>query len=339
MSLKAHFSRGLCVLIFLTTFLVLGNAQDPIFSQFYSSPLQLNPAFAGNSNHPIVYLQYRNQWPSVNNAYVTYSATYDQFLPARNSGFGIGLLRDDAGDGTLTNTKISGVYSYKVQITRDLNLKIGLEGSYVQRRLDFDRLIFADQINPSSGPIFQGGTLIQTTEIRPADLSTGFFDISTGFLLYNPLFYVGLSLEHLTNPSVSYFDGASVVGLPTRFSLHAGAQINFDSGNKPDEGSFITPNVLLVKQGDFYQTNVGFYTKFRALLGGLWYRHTFGNADALIFSLGTTVNQMKIQYSFDYTVSALSINTGGAHELSFRYILENIGENESKINDCLSIFR
>jgi len=319
---------------------MVGWSQDPIFSQFYSSPTQLNPAFAGNSNNPILYLQYRNQWPSINNAYTTYSATYDQFLPSKNSGFGFGLLTDNAGDGTLVNTKLSAIYSYRLKINRDLTLKMGLEGAFVQNRLDWDKLVFADQIDPSSGPIFSGGTIVQSSETRPADLTNSFLDVSTGFLLYNPLFYAGLSIEHLNNPGKSFFDTEQgFVGVPTRFSLHTGAQISLDKGNKVDEGSFITPNLLLVNQGDFNQLNVGFYTKIRVLLGGVWFRHTIGNADAVIFSLGTNVNQMKIQYSFDYTVSELSINTGGAHEISFRYILNGLGEQESKMNDCLSIFR
>lgn len=333
------------ILTFLSAVLLLSNladlqAQDPIYSQFYASPLQLNPAFAGNSNDPTFYLHYRNQWPSIEQAYTTYSASYDQYFPKYASGLGLSFLSDNAGNGILKNLRVSGIYSYKLQMRNNFNLKFGLEASFVQHKLDWDKLIFADQIDPSGGPIFSGGTLIPSTEVRPDRLSNNYFDLSTGFLLYNPLFYLGLSLEHLNNPSQSFLDSdETFIGLPTRISLHFGTQINFDSGNNVDEGSFITPNALLAKQGEFYQLNVGFYSKIKVLLGGLWFRHTFGNADALIFSIGTKYNVMKIQYSFDYTVSGLSIDSGGAHELSFKYILEGVGEQSSKINDCLSIFR
>ena len=51
-------------------------AQDPHFSQFFASPLTLNPAFTGKfdgvwrlaANH-------RDQWPSIPKAYVTTSAS------------------------------------------------------------------------------------------------------------------------------------------------------------------------------------------------------------------------------------------------------------------------
>ncbi|MEZ7930391.1 MAG: type IX secretion system membrane protein PorP/SprF, partial [Flavobacteriales bacterium] len=66
-------------------------AQDPEFSQFYSNPLYLNPAFAGSNNCPRVALNYRNQWPAISGSFVTQSVSYDQRL-GYNKGAGIGLL-------------------------------------------------------------------------------------------------------------------------------------------------------------------------------------------------------------------------------------------------------
>ena len=314
--------------------------QDPIYSQFYASPILINPAFAGTSHHPVVYSHYRNQWPSIDQAYTTFSVTVDQFSDSNNSGYGFSLLSDNSGNGILRTIKAAGVYSYALKMQNDFTLRIGLEPAIIQSRLDWDRLIFSDQIDPITGPITQGGTVLPGSEIRPQELTDYSFDLSTGFLLSSPYFYAGLSLEHLNNPNPGFLDSTGdFVGIPTRYSLHFGTQINFDFRNKVDKGSFITPNALLVKQGDFYQVNLGFYSKISALLTGVWLRHTFNNADALIFSVGTKYEDFKIQYSFDYTVSDLNINSGGAHEISFRYIISSVGTKESKINDCLSIFR
>ena len=79
-------------------FAVLGsfalNAQDIHFSQFYMSPLNLNPALTGvmNCNVRLV-ANYRNQWASVlkSNAFKTYSVSYDQRIPVgRYDYFGVG---------------------------------------------------------------------------------------------------------------------------------------------------------------------------------------------------------------------------------------------------------
>ena len=66
--------------IFFFTFLyaVAVYGQDPVYSQYYNSPILMNPAFAGNTRGALVSTTYRNQWPSINNAYTTYSVTYDQ---------------------------------------------------------------------------------------------------------------------------------------------------------------------------------------------------------------------------------------------------------------------
>ena len=55
--------------------LTLGvKAQDPHFSQFFSSPLTLNPAFTGKFNGTWrLAANHRDQWPSIPKAYVTSS--------------------------------------------------------------------------------------------------------------------------------------------------------------------------------------------------------------------------------------------------------------------------
>ena len=68
-------------LIFLIGYLfLLGkiSAQDPHFSQFFSSPLTLNPAFTGKFDGSLrVMGNYRNQWPTINNAFTTGTVAAD----------------------------------------------------------------------------------------------------------------------------------------------------------------------------------------------------------------------------------------------------------------------
>ena len=66
-------------------------AQDPIFSQFYALPLQLNPGFAGSAYAPRLGMIYRNQWTGFDNAYRTYALSYEQSLDRLNSGIGFNL--------------------------------------------------------------------------------------------------------------------------------------------------------------------------------------------------------------------------------------------------------
>ncbi|MBL0101667.1 MAG: PorP/SprF family type IX secretion system membrane protein [Saprospiraceae bacterium] len=91
-------------------------AQDPVYSQFYNAHLQLNAAMAGNTRGPLIQMNYRNQWPGLGNIYTTYSVSYDQYISKLKSGLGFILLTDNAGDGVLRSTGLTGFYSYRVRV-------------------------------------------------------------------------------------------------------------------------------------------------------------------------------------------------------------------------------
>ena len=123
---------------------------DPHFSQFYANQLYLNPALAGSNVCPRINLSYRNQWPSLPNNYVSYSAAFDMYIPKIKGGVGVYFLGDNAGD--LMNTYIvSAMYSYRLQIGSWTHLNFGLEGSYIQTSLKWENLIFRRYDRPQPG--------------------------------------------------------------------------------------------------------------------------------------------------------------------------------------------
>src|SRR4051812_31316588 len=136
-------------------------AQDPQFTQFYANPLYLNPAFAGSAHCPRICLNYRNQWPALTGTFVTFSASYDQHIDPISSGLGLLVMSDNAGEGTLNTSYLSGIYSYQLTVTRDFSVRFGLQATYIQRKLDWDKLTFGDMIDPRYGFIYP------TTETRP----------------------------------------------------------------------------------------------------------------------------------------------------------------------------
>ena len=118
-------------------------AQDPEFTQFYANPLYLNPAFAGSARCPRLVMNYRNQWPSLSGTFVTTSASYDQHVETIQGGLGIIVLNDRAAESTLNTTTVSGIYSYQQAINRKFSLKAGLQATYFQKSLDWNKLTLA----------------------------------------------------------------------------------------------------------------------------------------------------------------------------------------------------
>ncbi len=338
-------SKQILSLLFLILSMVPVKAQDVVFSQFFAAPLELNPALTGLTHEPRIILNYRNQWPALPNAYVTYSASYDQYFYKVNSGIGANILSDIEGDGIYQTNRIDLSYAYDLRMNENLYLRGGLEGGVVQRRLDWDKLLFLDQLDPINGPTDPAGNPYPTEEERPDNLTRSYFDFSAGLLAYSPHFYAGLTLKHINAPDESILDvETDFAQRPILYSFHAGAELVLVENNKRQTKTFISPNVILAKQTDFYQVNVGAYFRTWYLFGGAWYRHTFTNPDAAILLVGFQKDVLKVGYSYDLTLSDLSSYTAGGHEIS---VVLNFDEtewakrkrNQRKYTDCLRMFR
>ena len=126
-------------------------SQDPQFSQFYANPLYLNPALAGAPICPRMIGNFRDQWPTVGGAFVTYSASYDQYVDLLHGGVGLLFMADRTGGGNLNTTAISLMYAYKFNITSHLYASTALQVGYFQRRLAWENLTFEDMIDPQNG--------------------------------------------------------------------------------------------------------------------------------------------------------------------------------------------
>ncbi len=102
--------RKILYSLFLSMLLGKAYAQDPHYSQFFSSPLTLNPAFTGKfSGTYRLAGNYRNQWPSINNAFTTSTFSADVHLLQdqipNNDTWGIGLAgySDNSSNGALNS--------------------------------------------------------------------------------------------------------------------------------------------------------------------------------------------------------------------------------------------
>lgn len=277
-------------------------AQDPAFSQFYANPLYLNPALAGSAQCPRVILNYRNQWPGIPATYVTYSASYDQYVDGLHGGIGLQAYHDRAGTGIINTNHVSGMYAYQTAIDKNISIKAAFQATYYQRSIDWSQLTFGDQIHRRYGFIYQ-------TAETPIQENVNKLDFSTGFLIFTQRLYAGASVHHLTQPDESFFAG-SESRLPRKFTGHAGALIPMNR-EREEEGS-ISPNIIYERQGEFDHLNLGLYVNRGPITGGVWYRW----GDALIFLVGLYTPQFRFGYSYDVTVSRLGTQTLGSHEIS-----------------------
>lgn len=220
--------KTIAILSFLINLSLLTSAQDPHFSQFFASPLTLNPAFTGKFDGTLrVAGNYRNQWPAFNNVYTTSTLSVDfdilkNKLPDYDTwGVGIIALTDKAGSGVLTNNYLGLSTSYHKALDEDGFKQIGLgfQGTYGQKRLDKNKLLFEDQLTPF------GFTGVTQETFDNDFLNINYLDVNAGLLFSTSTdetnnFYLGASMYHINRPRQS-FQGANW-NIATRTTVSAG---------------------------------------------------------------------------------------------------------------------
>ncbi len=360
--------KNLLLLLTLVFSFLAVNAQDIHFSQFYMSPLNLNPAMTGVMNSQVrVVGNYRNQWASVlkSNAFATYSVSYDQRIPVgRYDYFGIGgtFWGDKAGqsDFKTLQGRMSLSYSKRMGGYRSKShyLVVGVDGGVSQRSIDFLALQWGSQHDGEGG---FDGTLGSGEDFDRDNFL--FADLSAGLLWFTVLdnrnsFYFGGAFSHLNRANQS-FDSAQDIPLYSKFTVHAGGE--FMGSRKIG----LVPGAVAFFQGPSFELNIGTSLKFLLNEGrrsdnqsfqiGVWTR--LANrvngllvsdpdsttppsttdpgvsiwADAIIVSTRFDYNNFGLGFSYDLNVSSLkpASNSNGAFEFSIIYKIQ--GEEKRNV--------
>jgi len=302
--------RVLKIFMLLLVTITTTNAQDPEFTQFYANPLYLNPAMAGTAQGPRFVLNYRNQWVGLPYSFVTYSGSYDQYFDAIGGGIGLQFMYDVAGDGQLSTSSMSLAYSYHLNLSPKFTIKASLQTAIQQKRIDFEKLIFPDQLHPRLGVVRE------TIENLPAPglyNMDPYIDFSAGFMGFTGKFYTGFAVNHINTPKVTFLNDASSV-LNMKFTAHGGMMIPLEQSREPSK--FFSPNIIVQSQAKFFQVNLGGYYIKNSFVTGVWWRQTSRNIDAVMALIGFQKEPFKVGYSYDLTLSDVRLGGRGSHEIS-----------------------
>lgn len=297
-------------------------AQHYQFSQFYAAQTYLNPAFTGANACSRLSINYRDQWRSIPGGFKTYQVSFDHYLKSLSSGVGLQFFSDEAGTSNLRTTQFSGLYSYQFQFNRDFAGRAGFNIGGVQRSINYNSLVFGDQIA-------RGGAANSVENISA--VRTTYFDAGFGMLFYGSNYWGGFAASHITQPNQSLLEESSK--LPTEFKLHGGYKYllegdETESGKKGAEKNSLTFAANFKKQAKFNQFDIGVYYSKNLFVVGAWYRGIplrkpyswYRNNDAVVLLVGITSDKMNFGYSYDLTISKLTnVSSGGSHEISISY--------------------
>lgn len=319
--------KRILLLFFLLGLVAVANAQDIHFSQFYASPLTLNPANTGKiSSKYRAAGNYRDQWASVSAPFKTFSASFDlpfMYKQMKKNFFGAGLLviSDKSGTGELANQSVYLSFAYHQKIGNPRHPKhyasAGFQAGVVQKSVNINKLVFASQYDPTN-KTFSNYSL----EKFNSSGSFSYADITAGVMWTSYLsdmfsFYGGAAFHHLTKPKEQFLTFNTQEVLNNLTTIHAGAKIGIN------ELLYLNPSLLISSQTKASEFTIGTSIGFKlnddpkntsAFYTGLYYRL----ADAAIALIGYEVHNNRVGISYDFNISNLKLgsNYKGGFELS-----------------------
>jgi type IX secretion system PorP/SprF family membrane protein len=299
-------------------------AQDAQFTQFFNTPVYINPALTGTTEQWRANLLHRSQWLAIDAQHLSTTLSGELHIPLIRSGVGILLSHDLAGIERSLNTSLAASYSYYIPFKK-WTARLGVQAGIAYQSRDFSNLVFVSQVvTPTQG-------------VSEANLATSrlYADFSGGFLGYSRKYWFGFAAHHLNSPINSDITIGSV-SIPMRFSLHAGANYSFKTGR---EYVFLKPAILCKLQGASKQIDINTRLSFQdlPLSLGVYYRDFVflgGYRDALAGSVGWRFGDFVCTYSYDFTISGLTMASGGTHEISIVFEYATLAHKQFWGVDC-----
>ncbi len=336
-------------MLFFGLSIKIAYSQDPTFSQYYNNPLYYNPGFTGIRPGTNFYLNDRIQWPKIPSQFNTKSVAID-FANSCSEyhGYGIGMLLmdDNEGEGNLRSLSVGGTFAYKVINLEKFCLQAGAQASFVQKKIDWEKLEFSDQINKFNNYI------IPTTNVPPNSEKKLYPDFNLGFVSMSNLkiktkhskkeviFILGASWSHLTEPNQSFFNTESK--LPQKYDIQTNLSIPINGKKSDEDSKYFISHFHWQKQAQFRDFEIGFNSRIitnslgsAPFYAGISYRNQkwfliTGNSDALIIDFGVDIPSSfketfyQVGLSFDKTISLLSGSTWGAIEISLKILTSQL---------------
>lgn len=313
-------------------------AQDFHFSQFYASPLNLNPALTGAFNGKYrVAMIHRNQWaPVTPSPFQTSSAAIDLRFNVNEKK----VMKDFASVGMVFNNDrassfgynansilLSAAFSKSLNVENSQFLTAAIQGGIGQRNINYDNFDFPSEFNGVNGYTLNSNEKFPNNNLAYPDLSTGLN--YTYSPKRNTTIFLGGAIHHLFSPNISFYEkeGGGTQVLIRKYSIHASAQLPMGFRNT------YSPRIYIANQGAHAQLNVGTNFRFQftdygstAFHTGAWIRGVRNNKsvgfDAASVMVGYELNNFLLGISYDINLKGLNVynRNQSAFEFSLGYL-------------------
>jgi len=329
-------------------------AQDVHFSQFYESPLTMNPALCGMYNGDILAeLNYKNQWGTVMGSgygFNTFEAAFQIHNIAKKWSKaylspGLNVYSDKSGDAQIGETEVNLTLASGVHLDSKNNLALGLQAGFAQHSINTSNLQWPNQYSSSAvatggwGGSGIGGDPIAGNSFSYADFSAGLawnYSTSATNMTSNDHLRInaGIAAFHLNQPSMSYYGNydPSMAGVKEYMRYVGHGLIEYGI---PNTNVQLVPSIVYYLQGPAQETDFGIKVRYILKQDSKYTGNIKGMAfdiggyyrlgDAFIPFVQLEMGSYAIGINYDVNVSSLDQATSGAGgiEISLRFINPN----------------
>lgn len=315
--------------------------QDIHFSQFYRTPLLLNPANTGSSEYDVRLTAIaRNQWQSIPVSYNSLGVSGDINIPFKLNrdkiGVGLTMVADRAGDSRFTTLQgsLSSAYHLVTGGENYMVLSLGGAVNFYQRRYDPYALTYDEQFN---GDYFDPSLPITEQFDR---LNLQFFDFGLGInyqqmIIATHSFNIGASMQHIVSRDQNFLRNSTNTLLERKYNAYINGEFIFYKNL-----GFI-PQFFYQYQDKKYETIAGAglsinLSKDKNERSKIKLGTNFRMGDAFIPWFQWEGNNVSLQASYDANTSPLRIasNSYGGVEFSIGYLFNFRAEKEKHHDHC-----
>jgi len=311
-------SRLLAVLA-TVLFFSSGFAQDIHFSQYFNTPLSLNPALTGKVDGTFrLGIDYRNQWFGIGSRKPYSTPAFYGDVPVRFKskdilGIGLNIVKDKSSGGKLSmfSAVISSAFHKAMGKSKNHFFSFGLQLGFLQKKLDLGNITLRDQID------LQNDATLGSADFNSLKGSDGGFEFNLGFdwsseFSEHVIIHAGYAAFHITSPDISLY-GISDENLPVRHAFNFGADFGIS------EHFRLHPFFVHLTQAKSKETFTGLslgipFNDDNGMYLGSYFRVN----DAVVPYLGFDIKGFKLGVSYDMTTSSLEKTSGGV-EISLTY--------------------
>ncbi|MBQ4368091.1 MAG: type IX secretion system membrane protein PorP/SprF [Muribaculaceae bacterium] len=296
---------------------------DPQFTQYWAVPAYYNAAAAGNHDAIHIAAGSRLQWVGIKHAPMTFVAMADMPFRFLEKRWGVGVVLQHESMGLYRSMQAGAQLAWKKRMLR------GMFSAGVQVGLLSETFKGSDFFIPDGDDAHDSSD----DAIPKNDVSGNAFDINAGVMFTHKWFWAGLSVTHITSPSVTL----KAEGDEEKYyEFDAGRTFYFMGGsNIPIKNTLfeIQPSFMLKTDLKFFVAEATARVRYnRFLSAGVGYRLN----DAVSVMIGAEFKNVFLGYAFDYPTSAINKASTGSHEVFVTYKVK-LDMNEKNKNKQKSI--